>query len=379
MGMPKDGFEFLEELRKRNGKDIREHRRIFKFLDAKARVKGIPLHGQFELTPMCNFDCKMCYVHLDSEQLRGQEILSTDSWKKLMHQAWEAGMIRASLTGGECLTYPGFDELFLYLHSLGCEVSILTNGLLLDEHRIQFFREHMPAGIQITLYGWNDDVYERVTGRRVFSKVVKNAQRAIEAGLPVALAVTPNSYLGEDALETVRVGKSISKVCTINSSIFSPREETGRTAQDPETDLYIRIYRLANELDGFPNQEIADDKLPPAGGPCHECTECGLLCGGGRSSFTMNWKGIMLACNRMDMIQANALEDGFTAAWTKVNQEANNWPRVPECEGCPYHDVCDNCTANMLRFAEPGKQPKELCERTRNLVRHGIRHIPECE
>lgn len=50
-------------------------------------------------------------------------------------------MIGATLSGGECLTYPGFKELFLYLHSLGCEVSVFINGILLDQEWVDFFRQ----------------------------------------------------------------------------------------------------------------------------------------------------------------------------------------------------------------------------------------------
>ena len=32
-------------------------------LFAKADKLGIPLSGTFELTPRCNLDCKMCYIH----------------------------------------------------------------------------------------------------------------------------------------------------------------------------------------------------------------------------------------------------------------------------------------------------------------------------
>ena len=161
-----DGFDLLERLREQNGKEVQRFSNLTRFLSFKAREKGIPFSGQFELTPLCNFDCKMCYVHLNPEQINGHSVLSVDSWKDIIHQAVEAGMVKAALSGGECLVYPGFKELFLYLHSLGCEVSVLTNGYLLDDDRIRFFQEHMPSRIQITLYGWNEDVYERVTGQR---------------------------------------------------------------------------------------------------------------------------------------------------------------------------------------------------------------------
>ena len=32
------------------------------FMFYKAGNAGIPLSGTFELTPLCNFSCRMCYV-----------------------------------------------------------------------------------------------------------------------------------------------------------------------------------------------------------------------------------------------------------------------------------------------------------------------------
>ena len=65
MDEPLNGFEFLEQLRKKNGKRFQRSKDFSHFLDARAREKGVPINVQFELTPLCNFDCKMCYVHLD--------------------------------------------------------------------------------------------------------------------------------------------------------------------------------------------------------------------------------------------------------------------------------------------------------------------------
>ena len=381
MDRPKDVFEFLDALRAGNGKRTQRFRDIGRYLGFKAREKGIPVNGQFELTPLCNFNCGMCYVHLTPELMAGQSVLSVDVWKDLMHQAWEAGMLSATLSGGECLAYPGFEELFLYLHSLGCEAAVMTNGFLLDDNRIRFFTEHRPSRIHITLYGWNDDVYERVTGHRAFGTVAGNIRKAIDAGLPVALSVTPSAALGEDVMETVRVGTALAGSVSVNAYLFPPREETGRSGRsdDPTPDLYLRIYRLQDSLNGVESPEIPEEELPPCGGPCHECAERGLRCGGGRSGFVMDWKGAMMPCNGLEMIRTYPLREGFSAAWAKLNREACSWPRIPECDGCAYASVCSNCAANAMRFAPPGKQPVALCEQTRYLVRHGVRHLPDCD
>ena len=382
MKEPVNAFELLDFLREKNGKDIQKFSNVTQYMGMKAREKGVPISNQFELTPLCNFSCKMCYVHLNADQLKGQKILSVDTWKSLMYQAWEAGMMNATLTGGECLAYPGFDELFLYLHSLGCEVAVLTNGFLLDDKRIEFFRKHMPCRIQVTLYGWNDDVYERVTGQRAFTTVAENIRKAIEAKLPIFINITPNSFLGEDVLETVRFAKSLGHVVTVNSCIFSPREETGRAAQldDPETEMYIRIYRLIDEIDGRETMQIDPAKLPPECGKDIEAQKCGLRCGGGRSGFVMDWKGAMTPCNRLEMIRTYPLEEGFREAWERLYREANKWPVFSGCDGCAYADVCNICAGNQLRFAEPGKKPEGLCQQTKRFVCSGVRQLsdPDC-
>lgn len=381
MDLPANGFELLDRLRDNQAKKDLRFRKLKDYFGLKAREKGVPIFGEFELTPLCNFDCKMCYVHLTPDQLNGHPVLPADTWKDLMRQAWEAGMMFANLSGGECLAYPGFEDLFLYLHSLGVGVGVLTNGFLLDEERVRFFTDHMPSSIQITLYGWNDDVYERVTGRRAFTTVASHIRLAVEANLPVCISITPNHFLGEDILETIRVARELCKTVMINSSYTTPREETGRSGiqGDADTALYIRAYQYSDELDGKETIEIRDELLPPCGGPVHESSGCGLLCGGGRSDFAIDWKGMMKPCVDMELIHAYPLQTGFAAAWAKVNREANEWPRVPECKGCAYNGVCNNCAAIMLQYAAPGEQPTGLCKKTREMVCHGVRHLPECE
>ena len=41
---------------------------ITKYLMAKAVRQKIPLSGIFELTPLCNMNCRMCYVRMNREE-----------------------------------------------------------------------------------------------------------------------------------------------------------------------------------------------------------------------------------------------------------------------------------------------------------------------
>ena len=169
----------------------------------------------------------------------------------------------------------------------------------------------------------------------------------------------------------------------INSCLFSPREETGRDEQwdDLDADGYIDLFRTIKEFNGEEIIEISADRLPPAGGvgSSEKSQRTGLKCGGGRSSFVIDWKGNMNPCNRLPMIEGHPLKDGFPAAWKKINQEANLWPAVPECEECVYKSVCINCAANMMRYARPGVRPVLLCEETKRYIQKGIGNIPDCE
>ena len=373
--------EFLEQLPAKDKQEKRSFTSYMKQVSAKAAAKGIPANGYFELTPLCNFDCKMCYSHLRKDQLQGRELLSVEQWKSLMHDAWEAGMLTANLTGGECLSYSGFKELYLYLRSLGVLVCILSNGALLNDEWVRFFEQHKPGQIMITLYGGNEETYERVTGQRKCAVVAENIRKLIDANIKVKIGITPSKYMGEDVFETIRFADSLGAPYIVNSLLFDPREETGRSGQthDPQVDDQVRIFQFLGKLKGIETKEIDPEQLPLPGGPCHESDRTGIPCGAGRGSFTMKWDGTMIPCSSISDISSKPLEIGFSAAWKEIHRQCGQWPEIPECRGCPYETVCIKCPALRSRFAEPGKQPMELCMRTRYMVQKGVSVLPDCE
>ena len=74
--------ELLASLKADNISPDSYHFYIDRFLSFKAREKGIPYSGTFELTPLCNLNCRMCYVHMTAEQM--QDCLLLRFWQHLM-------------------------------------------------------------------------------------------------------------------------------------------------------------------------------------------------------------------------------------------------------------------------------------------------------
>ena len=64
------------------------------YLYRKATAAGVPLSGTFELTPVCNMDCKMCYVRLSRQSQEAIAPLATaDQWLALARKAKNEGML----------------------------------------------------------------------------------------------------------------------------------------------------------------------------------------------------------------------------------------------------------------------------------------------
>ena len=346
---------------------------VDRFLSFKAREKGIPYSGSFELTPLCNLDCRMCYVHLTKEQMRGRELLSVDQWKSLMKQAKDAGMMKAKLTGGECLTYPGFDELYLYLHSMGVNVDVLTNGVLLDEKRIEFFKKHPPASIQVTLYGSCEDVYEKVTGKRQFSNVYDHIKAAAEADLPISLAITPNKFMTDDALKTVDAAQNSGVKYIINSSLFDPRQETGRSGHNAEAPLNIYIDMYKRQLSYLGKSEqppIKEEDLPMPGRSGKP--RFGIRCAAGMGMFEIDWTGRMYGCASLRSLYADPFKNGFAEAWESIHSRALQYPMPSECGDCAYSQICIICPAAHEQNGSTAHCNTFYCERVRRMVMEGI-------
>lgn len=366
---------WLSELERQGANNMPLAIGMNKYLESKARQRGVPFRGTFELTPQCNLDCKMCYVHLSDEQLRtsAKQVLTGTEWRNIMQQAVDGGMMYALLTGGEAMLHPDFDELFLFLCEQGVRVTVNTNGLLLTKERIAFFQRHMPGEIRVTLYGVDDDSYENVTGHRVFSRAFENICAAKEAGLPLFIGVTPSRYLEDKVVETVQLMSSLGLKCGVNTGLSVPREETGRADDDHDMsqDAYINLYKKTQACGVDECTDLCEEIVPEPGGHSSE-EKHGFRCGGGRSSFAIVWHGRMQPCLTFTDYQVDLADHNFKEAWRKVNRFVSEYPVPRECFGCPYEGYCSVCVVRHAEGAPVGHADPAICEWAKRLIQEGL-------
>ena len=366
----------LETLRQaeKQGMDAAAAEKVYnEYFTFQTRKKAVPYQGMFELTPLCNLKCKMCYVRLSPEQLGERSLLMADTWIRMIDQAAAAGMMKAALTGGECLTHPDFDAIYLHLQELGIRTAVLTNGILLNEDRIRFFQRYPPALIQITLYGASEEEYEQVCGTRHFETVLANIRRAQEAGLSLFIAITPNRFLTDGGEALLKLAVSLDIPYNINSCLFTPFPGTGREKDsvDMEMEGYIRLYKLRAQMNGEVITPVDPASLPEVARQM-EPQKLGLRCGAGMNAFTIQWDGAMIPCSSLFQIRESPLRDGFQAAWNAIHEAALHFPIPAECEACEYNSVCPSCVAIHAQDAPPGHASPRRCQGARRLVESGL-------
>ena len=369
-------LELIDKLKKSEVPELEYKTYVDRFLQFKSRKNCVPLAGSFELTPLCNFNCKMCYVHLAKDQFSESRLIPVDKWKSLMKQAHDLGMLKATLTGGECLTYPGFDEIYLYLLELGIVPSVLTNGYLIDSKRIDFWINNRPKNVQISLYGSSDDDYEKVTGVRCLKSVYNNISMLRDADIPVTVTLTPSQYMQKNARSLLEMVASLHVPYHINASLITPRETTNRLKRDITNEQYIEIYKIDNEIKNGGRANSKPSIIPAETTDCVNEARYGLRCGGGRSAFFIQHDGNMIPCAGIDDLKTNPLEMGFDKAWAELNHLVESYLVPRECSDCVYSSVCLTCPA-AHKDAEPGHCNQMICERVKMLVKEGLLPLPQ--
>ena len=322
--------------------------RLTQYLFDRASRTLTPLSGTFELSPVCNLACKMCYVRKTPAEVAAspRPPVGLIQWLSIAEQARDAGMLYLLLTGGEPFLWQDFWPLYERLSTMGFLISINSNGTLLDEARVARLAEHPPTRINITLYGAGNETYEALCGRSgMFDRVDRAITLLRQAGILVKLncSLTPHNACDLERIVSYAAERDL--ILEVNTYMFPPlrRDPTmvGRNDRftPAETAHYhMERYRLQRGEEDFTRflQNILRGIAPPPGldEDCVDPVDGTISCRAGNASFWVTWDGWLTPCGMMPKPRIELKGKPFREAWSELTRVSSAQRLSGTCTGC---------------------------------------------
>lgn len=353
-----------------------------RYLFSKASVNKTPLSGTFEISPLCNMDCKMCYVRLNEKEMNSKGRLRTvDEWIQLAKEAKEQGMLFLLITGGEPFLYKDFKKLYTELKKLGLVISINTNGTLLNKDMVDWLAKNPPYKINMTVYGGSNETYKRLCNNpKGFDQVTQAAKLLKDANISVKINASITPYNMDDLEEIFSFAKKFDFYIETTTYMFPPirkdeksigignrftAEEAAKCAvkideiRYEEDELKRRIESIKNNT--FKQKEKDDD--------CKTLEGDGIICRAGRSSFWATWNGNITPCGMMTNPYVDLSQGSFKDCWNQLVEKTEQIRTSKSCSTCSKKSFCPTCAA--VAYTETGdfsKRPQYICDYTEKIL-----------
>lgn len=318
--------------------------------------KNIPVSSAFELTSRCNFDCRMCYVHvMKSCNKKPQKDLNTDFWLKTLKQAIDKGLLFLLLTGGEPLMRKDFGEIYSAAVTSGVICSINTNAYLINDSHIELFKRYPPARINITLYGTSDSAYEKICGSNDgYTVVSRNIDKLIDNNIPVSLNFTIVNDNYDERFKLADFAHTHSLAFKPGTYLFAPAEGNCMSCRvDPiaAAKASVEYYGLQHSREELLVHAVGVKSLVKKGMESDlRYPSCGVTCRSGSSAYWIHADGSVGFCGMLNSSEnANLSEKSIEECWKIVVKDAASKKPVDDCVLCDYRFACKRCYAMSER------------------------------
>lgn len=305
---------------------------FYKAVWEKAYADAIPISGTFELTPRCNFNCRMCYVHLPENKIKehGTELTGAE-WIRIAQEAKEAGTTWLCITGGEPLMHPEFETIWRELTQMGFFITLQTNASLLTEYG-KLFEECPPRACKITLYGANDQVYRDVCRvEKGFTRADEGIRMLRQMKIPVELVSTVIQQNLDDVENIIRYVEK-------NKLRWIPNINVRTAGRGVNVDMEHLRIRPPKKDSNAEQESSRKNLVDPERKPCTYCKDF-------RLGYWIVWNGYMRFCSFMNGPDISVRSRPFNECWKELVgfQESLEWPQ--ECKECEYQKSCSRCAA----------------------------------
>lgn len=307
------------------------------------------------ITSRCNFSCKHCLnrnLPLSEADLTTQELFG------VIDQLGNGGVKKVSLFGGEPLCHPDFKEIVEYLNQYPINLSLNTNGTLIDSEMARWLKGHKIGSAIVSFDGSRPEIMDAIRGEGAFEKCLKGIKVLCTEGMNVLLSVTLNKINYQDIKEMVLLGRKLAgnsirfnhvffagnAACFAKELYLSPEEERQAIKEvwqlkqvfgdfiHPNSSYLCQKEKLEKVKDYKP----ASDKLviPP--------------CGAARNKCAIRPDGWVVPCEIIWEVKCGNLRQKTLQEIWQNSEMMNSFRlaleidlnQLPECKNCSYQYLC---------------------------------------
>lgn len=339
----------------------------------KASRAQVPITANFELTPMCNLHCDMCFVRTDRGTVeRGGGLQPLERWLRWADEFRQMGTLFILLSGGEPMLHPDFKKLYVSLREAGFILTINTNGTLIDEDMARTFGKLKPRRVNVTLYGASNETYKRLCHVDSGYDRCMNGLRLLKKhGVDTKMNVSAVKGNADDYHKIIETARELDIPAEVNSYMFPYARKACGAARSqlivkerlsPEQAALAEIeYMEYRKGAAFP-QYVVDVKNTLKYGVRQPAL--GLDCRAAKSSCWINWMGRMTACCVMDRpaVQLVGTTTTVADAWRQLVAECELLEKHNECNECRLRPLCNVCYAAACHEKKVAGSMDFLCK-----------------
>lgn len=311
---------------------------FYKEVWEKAFADSIPISGTFELTPRCNFNCRMCYVHLKENQISkyGEE-LTAKEWIRIAQEAKEAGTTWLCVTGGEPLMHPEFETIWKELSQMGFFITLQTNGSMIRGKMLHLMEKYPPRLAKISLYGSNDEIYAAVCGvEKGFTRVNEGIQTLKKLDIPIEIVSTVIRQNQDDVIK-------MAFYAYIQKIRWAATGNIRKSVRGNDFD--VESIRVIKDSETVTGTKIVTDSsreifMIPERKPCTYCRDYHV-------GYWIQWNGKMTFCSFINEPNISVKNMRLNEAWNQlvIFEDSLEWPE--KCQRCPINKECIRCVATL--------------------------------
>lgn len=322
-------------------------------------VTSTPVSAEIHFTHKCNLKCQHCFQESSPTSHLYKE-LEASQWIYIFKQIELYKMCKITLSGGEIMSYPHFSKVFNEIVNYKINYVVLTNGTLVDDSNMEALSKPNVA-LTISLDGHSSEIHDRLRGRGVFDKVIRNIKALVENGAKVSLAYTINSYnylYLKDAVE-------LALLLGVRGMLFSFTSETGRAKENLNLILTASqrevakkdFARLEEEYGDMLNLSLMEIVAPKSDMELSDK----VYCAAGTNHVGISSDGKLYPCvysfGYEELVMGDLTKENLKDIWEnrekwKMFRGGFSLEKIDTCSTCALNRKCSMRNCRLRNYAE---------------------------